>query len=190
MTLQLITNEIFNKTDFAEKTEAEFLVQGLKILSVVPNEPETAKYFWTQQFFLIVAIIFSTTFIVCNTRSYGKLSVLSSVFLAVVPLIDILPPVFVWYEYNTDPTLSVDPVGWVSAMLIVAALIKLCTHVGTLIIVLKKKENEDNTMIIVLYKVFVEHRIVDEFLLKAVDLWLVYFYFSRFLGSLRRLRFY
>ena len=154
--------------------------EGLSILQIIPSEPNNSKYFWTQQFFLVVALCFSTVFIFFNTRTLGKLSVLSSVFLAVVPLLDILPPVFVWYEYNTDPNLAVDPVDWVSSMLVFFAFIKLFNHVATLIIVLRKKKSEDETMFVIFYKVLVEYRILDEFLLKAVDLWLVYFYFARF----------
>jgi len=179
--LQLTTSEVINKTNFAEKTENELIAQGLSILQIIPNEPDNRKYFWTQQFFLVVALCFSTSFIFYNTRTFGKLSVLSSLFLAVVPLIDILPPVFVWYEYNTEPNLAVDPVDWVSSMLVFGAFVKLFNHIVTLIIVLRKDKSEDETMFIILYKVLVEYRILDEFLLKAVDLWLVYFYFARFL---------
>ena len=68
------------------------------------------------------------------------MSILSSAFLAALPLIDILPPVFVWYEYNTVTTLAIDPLSWVSAFLIIGAFIKLFNHVASLILVLKKDE--------------------------------------------------
>jgi hypothetical protein len=100
---------------------------------------------------------------------------------AVLPLIDILPPVFVWYEYNTVTTLAVDPLGWVSAFLIIVALIKLFNHVASLILVFKKNEIKEENILVISFKILVEHKIIDDFFLKAIDFWLVYFYFSRFL---------
>ncbi|CAG5098441.1 Oidioi.mRNA.OKI2018_I69.XSR.g15670.t1.cds [Oikopleura dioica] len=181
VTIQLLTKEKFNKTDFAEKTEDNIARRGIKILNLVPKEAETTKYFWTQQIFLIIAIISTCVFSVLNTRTLGKLSLLSTLFLSIVPLIDILPPVFVWYEYNTDSSLAVDPVEWVSGMLVFCAFVKLLNHVLKLTIVAFKTSKEDETMFIIMHKVLVEYRIIDQFLLKAVDFWLVYFYFSRFL---------
>ena len=181
ITIQLLTKEKFNKTEFAEKTEDNIARRGIKILNLVPNEEETTKYFWTQQIFLMIAIISTCVFSILNTRTLGKLSLLSSLFLSFLPLIEILPPVFVWYEYNTDSTLAVDPVDWVSGMLVLCACIKLLNHVLKLTIVAFKTSKEDETMFIIAYKVLVEYRIIEQFLLKSVDFWLVYFYFSRFL---------
>jgi hypothetical protein len=183
--VKLITEKSFNKTEFADTIKKNMKDLFLKPLSVIPYEPDTKAYFWTQQLFLYIAVSFTCLFIFYNTRTFGKLSILSSAFLAVLPLIDILPPVFVWYEYNTVTTLAVDPLSWVSAFLIIGAFIKLFNHVASLILVLKKEEIKEDNILVISFKILVEHKIIDDFFLKAIDFWLVYFYFSRFLGKLK-----
>jgi hypothetical protein len=93
--VQLISKNSFNKTEFAETLKQLMAKNTLDILSVIPYQPDTKEYFWTQQLFLYIALSFTCLFIFYNTRTFGKLSILSSAFLAALPLIDILPPVFV-----------------------------------------------------------------------------------------------
>ena len=187
--VQLTSKKSFNKTEFAEKLEQFMLKSDLAILSVIPYQPDTKGYFWTQQIFLYIALSFTCLFVFYNTRKFGKLSILSSAFLAALPLIDILTPVFVWYEYNTDTTLAVDPLSWVSAFLIIGAFTKLFNHVASLILVLKKEEIKEDNNLVISFKILVEHKILDDFFLKAIDFWLVYFYFSRFLGKEKQVYF-
>ena len=156
---------------------------SLNLIKMIPYDPDTTFYFWTQQCFLIATLSCSLAFVIVNSKFSGKLSIFSALIFALIPIIEILPPVFVWYEYNTVSTLAVDPVHWVSISLIICASMKLLSHMITIFLLMRTEKSGEIKMLTKLFKLIVEHKILDSFFLKAFEVMLVYFYFSRFLGK-------
>ncbi|CAG5109851.1 Oidioi.mRNA.OKI2018_I69.chr2.g4331.t1.cds [Oikopleura dioica] len=181
LTVRLITKTKLDKKGFAKKAEEGMRNRGLILIKMIPYDPDTTLYFWTQQCFLIATISCSLAFVIINAKFNGKLSILSSMIFALIPIIEILPPVFVWYEYNTVSNLAVDPVQWVSISLIVSASLKLLNHVITIFLLMRTEKSGERSMLTKIFKIIVEHKILHSFFLKAFEVMLVYFYFSRFL---------
>ena len=194
--------------------EAEVLTIGfVKTLKIIPKEKGTELYFYVQRAVLVVTFGAFIAGMVrryrtrvrtkteettaekdgLNAETCSKKPESESMtqFILIVfvhfflPVLDLVPSVYVWYDYNTSEELAYDRAASISSMLFAFTFLKVCFFVARTLIINYESDklfNSKRRLTLAKKLLFggVSGGVLQFLLVDSVKPLLVYFYFNRY----------
>ena len=102
-----------------------------------------------------------------------------------LPILDLVPSVYVWYDYNTSKELAYDRTASISSMLFGFTFLKVCFFVARILVINMEGEKLNKRKFTLVKKLLfggVSGGVLQFLLVDSVKPLLVYFYFNRYLN--------
>ena len=81
-----------------------------------------------------------------------------------MPILEIYPTIYAWYDYNTNPNLATDSSSTVSNLMLILSLSKLALHLVNLTLIFQRsRKNSQTKRFRKIYKEFLEYEIIPLF---------------------------
>jgi len=106
-------------------------------LKIIPSTPKSRKYAVIQRTIVILVLIVAmiSSVFMCRKQEKPREAFKILLLFVYLPIMDLYPAVYVWYDYNMTPIATAEPNQLVSRCILTFVVIKLILYIMGVILV-------------------------------------------------------